>query len=89
MGVEIGANDYTVGVLVQSNFGKRKDLYILGVPVGKHLPENAVSSEINARETGSIIVVIRTDLPLLPIQLRRIAKRGAIGIGRTGTPRLL
>ena len=84
--VQIGNEEYTVGVLVQSNFGSRKDLKILGVPVGRHMPENAVLSEIDMHETGSIIVIIGTDLPLLPIQLRRIAKRGAIGIGRTGTP---
>jgi D-aminopeptidase len=84
--VPLGSTDYTVGVLVQSNFGARKDLTILGVPVGRHMPENAVYSEINARETGSIIVVIGTDIPMLPIQLRRVAKRAAIGIGRTGTP---
>ncbi len=84
--VKIGSEDYTVGILVQSNFGSRKDLNILGVPVGKHWPENAVISDINQHETGSIIVIIGTDLPLLPIQLRRMAKRAAIGIGRTGTP---
>ena len=84
--VKIGADEYAIGVLVQSNFGSRKDLNILGVPVGKHWSENAVFSEITGRETGSIIVIIGTDLPLLPIQLRRIAKRAAIGIGRTGTP---
>lgn len=83
--IRIGADDYTIGALVQSNFGIRKDLNILGVPVGKHWPENAVVSEITGHETGSIIVIIGTDLPLLPIQLRRIAKRAAIGIGRTGT----
>lgn len=77
---------YTIGALVQSNFGTRKDLSILGVPVGKHMPENAIISEVTGHETGSIIVVIGTDLPLLPIQLRRIAKRAAIGIGRTGSP---
>lgn len=84
--IEIGAKKYAVGVLVQSNFGSRKNLTILGVPVGKHMPENAVISELSKHETGSIIVIIGTDLPLLPIQLRRIAKRAAIGIGRTGTP---
>ena len=71
---------------MQSNFGARKDFHILGVPVGKHWPENAVMSEIGQQETGSIIVIIGTDLPMLPIQLRRVAKRAAIGIGRTGTP---
>ena len=84
--IKIGEADYTIGVLVQSNFGSRKDLNVLGVPVGKHWPENAVFSEITGRETGSIIVIIGTDLPVLPIQLRRIAKRAAIGIGRTGAP---
>jgi D-aminopeptidase len=84
--VKIGPDEYTIGVLVQSNFGTRKDLKILGVPVGQNWPENAVVSEINQHETGSIIVIIGTDLPLLPIQLRRMAKRAAIGIGRTGTP---
>ena len=83
--VRIGSEDYTVGILVQSNFGARKDLNILGVPIGRHMPENAVISEINAHETGSIIVIIGTDIPMLPIQLRRVAKRAAIGIGRTGT----
>jgi len=84
--VPIGSTEYTVGVLVQSNFGARRDLKILGVPVGRHMPENAVYREINAHETGSIIVIIGTDIPMLPIQLRRVAKRAAIGIGRTGTP---
>ena len=84
--VRIGNTDLTIGVLVQTNFGQRTDLTILGVPVGKHFPDNAVISEIMDHETGSIIVVIGTDLPLMPIQLRRIAKRASIGIGRTGTP---
>lgn len=84
--VPVGSTDYTVGVLVQSNFGTRKDLTILGVPVGRHMPEDAVYSRIDAHETGSIIAIIGTDVPMLPIQLRRVAKRAAIGIGRTGTP---
>ena len=84
--ISITDKAYTVGVLVQSNFGTRKDFTVLGVPVGKHLPENAVMTELTEHETGSIIVIIGTDLPLMPIQLRRMAKRAAIGIGRTGTP---
>jgi D-aminopeptidase len=84
--VEIESEAYTVGILVQSNFGAREDLNILGVPVGKHWPENAIMSEIGQPETGSIIVIIGTDIPMLPTQLRRVAKRAAIGIGRTGTP---
>ncbi|CAB1079882.1 D-aminopeptidase (EC [Olavius algarvensis Delta 1 endosymbiont] len=84
--VSIGSDEYTIGILVQSNFGSRQDLTILGVPVGKHWPEDAAISEINQHETGSIIVIIGTDIPMLPHQLRRVAKRAAIGIGRTGTP---
>ena len=84
--IKIGSEDYTVGVLVQSNFGSREDLNILGVPVGQHWPDNAVISEIYRHEAGSIIVIIGTDIPMLPNQLRRVAKRAAIGIGRTGTP---
>jgi len=84
--VEIGSEAYTVGILVQSNFGARQDLNILGVPVGGHWPENAIMSQIDQPETGSIIVIIGTDIPMLPNQLRRVAKRAAIGIGRTGTP---
>jgi D-aminopeptidase len=84
--VAIEGREYAVGVLVQSNFGRREDLTILGVPVGQHMPDHATLKEMSASETGSIIVVIGTDAPLLPTQLRRIAKRAAIGIGRTGTP---
>jgi len=84
--VKIGPEEYTVGSLVQSNFGSRKDFNILGVPIGRQWPENAVMSEISQHETGSIIVIIGTDIPMLPNQLRRVAKRAAIGIGRTGTP---
>jgi len=84
--ITLGSEEYTVGILVQSNFGSRQDFTILGVPVGKHWPEDAVMREINRHETGSIIVIIGTDIPMLPHQLRRVAKRAAIGIGRTGTP---
>jgi D-aminopeptidase len=83
--IDVGGRDYTVGVLVQSNFGKRSEFSVLGVPVGLHLTENAVLSENGLPEQGSIVVIIGTDLPLTPMQLRRLAKRGALGIGRTGT----
>lgn len=71
-----------VGVLVQANHGIRDWLTILGVPVGKHMTENRLFDQ----EQGSIIVTIGTDLPLLPNQLKRVAKRAAIGIGRGGSP---
>jgi len=72
---------YTVGVLVQANCGRRSQLMIAGVPVGKEITENAVLSQ----EAGSIIIVIATDAPLLPHQLKRIARRGGIGLARTGS----
>ncbi len=77
---------YTIGVLVQSNFGRRFQLTVAGVPVGKHLTENAplTNGENPFREQGSIIVVIATDAPLLPYQLKRVAKRASIGLARTG-----
>ena len=81
----IGEHRYTIGVLVQSNFGKRRDLNVLGVPVGAHLTDDVVDAAREQRERGSIIVLIATDAPLAPTQLQRLAKRGAIGIGRTGT----
>jgi D-aminopeptidase len=80
----LGAQCYTVGVLVQSNFGLRRDFKVLGVPVGERLPHGVVPFTAG-REQGSIIVLIATDAPLTPTQLKRLAKRGAIGIGRTGT----
>ena len=81
----IGARCYTVGVLVQSNFGVRPDFHVLGVPIGAYLTEGALRSSHVHREVGSIIVLIATDAPLTSAQLHRLAKRGALGIGRTGT----
>lgn len=83
--LQIDGEPYTVGVLVQSNFGKRSDLSVLGVPVGRHMPEDAILSNAGLPEAGSIVVIIGTDVPLMPCQLERLAKRGALGIGRTGT----
>jgi D-aminopeptidase len=83
--LRIEDRDHTVGVLVQSNFGMRRELNILGVPVGRYLTENAIMSEAGHSETGSIIVLIATDVPLSPTQLQRLAKRGALGIGRLGS----
>jgi D-aminopeptidase len=80
--VPIARKTYTVGVLVQANHGRRPWLTILGVPVGRHLTEDTLF----AKERGSIIVVIATDIPMAPHQLRRVAKRASIGIGRHGTP---
>jgi D-aminopeptidase len=97
---------YTVGVLVQCNYGARRDLRIAGVPVGEEiqdlqgcianndpLPPNAARPRCGAAggaardgnaDQGSIIVVVATDAPLLPHQLKRIATRVSLGIGRQG-----
>lgn len=82
--VTVGDKDYTIGTLVQANHGQRDWLTICGVPVGKHLQDNTPQSQL--KERGSIIVVIATDLPMAPHQLKRLARRAAIGIGRNGTP---
>jgi len=98
---------YTVGVLVQCNFGARRDLRIAGVPVGEEITDlqpciannepdapnarrprcNAAgggASGIDAPEQGSIIVIVATDAPLMPDQLKRVATRVALGVGRQG-----
>jgi D-aminopeptidase len=96
------AGGFTVGVLVQCNFGLRRQLRIAGVPVGEEItePEQCYDSsaplgpgasrrrcpagQARDRERGSIIVLIGTNAPLVPHQLRRLAKRAALGIGRMG-----
>jgi len=72
---------YTVGVLVQCNFGTRHLLRIAGAPVGYEIPRNLGRED----DTGSIIVVVATDAPLLPGQMKRIAKRVTLGLGRLGS----
>jgi D-aminopeptidase len=79
---------WTVGALAQTNFGRRFQLTIAGVPVGQHLKEHAVwTSGENPfkQDDGSLIVVIATDAPLLPHQLKRLAKRASLGMARTGS----
>jgi D-aminopeptidase len=79
---------WTVGVLAQCNFGRRYQLTIAGAPVGQHLLDDApLTNGENPfkQDDGSLIVVIGTDAPLLPHQLRRLAKRATIGMARTGS----
>jgi D-aminopeptidase len=78
---------WTVGAFVQTNFGARYQLTIAGVPVGQHLKEHPVwtDGENPYRENGSLIVVLATNAPLLPHQLKRIAKRATLGMARTGS----
>ena len=90
---------YTVGVLVQCNCGRRPQLIIAGVPVGKEIPQGAPYAEVTSPvwpslappgsetqgDVGSIIIVVATDAPLLPHQLKRLARRAALGLARTGS----
>jgi D-aminopeptidase len=97
---------YTVGVLVQCNCGRRPQLTIAGVPVGKEIPQSVPYAEVkmpgkpagppssalalppgseSQGDVGSIIIVIATDAPLLPHQLKRLARRASLGLARTGS----
>jgi D-aminopeptidase len=83
---DAGDERYTIGVLVQANYGLRDTLRIAGVPVGRHLTEDRAYASLPqpVEESGSIIVVVATDAPLLPHQLKRLAKRASLGIARMG-----
>lgn len=88
-GVDAKGNpkDYTVGVLIQANYGKKEDLRIGGVPVGRILSEDAKTAASGVHgplADGSIIIVVATDVPLLPVQLQRLAKRATVGLSRVG-----
>src|SRR5271166_4645696 len=78
---------YTVGVLVQCNFGSRENLRVAGIPVGREIsgedPYAFVPGDM--AERGSIIVIVATDAPLLPHQLKRLARRVSLGLGRDGS----
>ena len=83
--LELATRNYTVGALVQSNYGIRKTLRIAGVPVGQEITDLLPGKAPHAEERGSIIVVIATDAPLLPHQMRRVAQRASLGLGRMGS----
>lgn len=72
---------YTVGVLVQANFGRRDQLRIDGVPVGSAFARESLAPD---RDLGSVVAIVATDAPLLPHQLERVARRVSLGIARTG-----
>lgn len=85
--------EYTIGALVQANYGKPKDLRIGGAPIGRLLLGESASGKLEqlqggstreAKEDGSIIIVIATDAPLHPLQLQRLAKRATVGLARVG-----
>lgn len=87
--IKVKETSYTVGVLVQANFGRKNNLTISGVPVGKELADT-LNNELKAPPSyrqegdGSIIVVVATDAPLLPHQLKRVSQRVSLGIGIVG-----
>jgi D-aminopeptidase len=85
--VDTKLGGYTVGVLVQCNYGSRKNLRIAAVPVGLEIPEDDsyADSSFAQEDRGSIIVVVATDAPLVAHQLKRLARRVSLGLGRNGS----
>src|SRR4051794_13127073 len=79
-GKDIPLRTFVVGVFLQANFGRRPQLMIAGIPVGKKIP-----GEVYKEESGSCIAVVATNAPLLPDQLKRLARRVSLGLARTGT----
>ncbi len=80
VGKDTPPRSFMVGVFVQANCGRRPQLTIAGIPVGKEIP-----GEVYKEESGSIIIVVATDAPLLPHQLKRLARRASLGLARTGS----
>ncbi len=83
--ITIKENSYVVGTLVQANYGKREQLTINGINVGKQLTDDLpeINDDYHPGD-GSIIVIVATNAPLLPTQLKRLAKRSSLGISKTG-----
>jgi D-aminopeptidase len=81
--ISVAGQTYTVATLVQANYGRREGFTVLGVLVGRHMPAKPLRHQ--PKETGSIIVILATDAPLSDALLGGLAKRAALGIGRTGT----
>src|ERR1700704_3953593 len=79
-GKDAAEQSFVVGVFLQANFGRRAQLMISGIPVGKEIP-----GDVYKQESGSCIAVVATDAPLLPNQLKRLARRVSLGLARTGT----
>jgi L-aminopeptidase/D-esterase-like protein len=84
------ASGHIVGVLVQANHGKRSDLLVRGVPVGRELPLSEIPTcghprSIDPPRKSSILIIVATNAPLMPHQLKRLARRATLGLARTGT----
>jgi len=82
--VEAAGVSYTVGVLVQANYGLRSELRIGGAPIGRLIGYEEVPSPFAEPVEGSIITIVATDAPLLPVQCRRLAQRTVVGLSRVG-----
>ena len=84
--VPVAGSGYTVGVLLQANHGRRRQLRVDGVPVGREIPELLPERGRGrpAAPGNSLLIAVATDAPLLPLQLRRLCKRAALGMARTG-----
>jgi len=79
---------WTVGAFAQTNFGRRYQFSVAGIPIGHYLKDNPVWTDGEnpyAQESGSLIIIIATDAPLIPHQLKRLAKRASLGMARTGS----
>lgn len=86
--IDVKFGGYTVGAIVQCNAGRREQLRIAGVPVGQEIADNPPIARVDNEMTGdvgSIIIVIATDAPLLPHQLKRLTRRVSLGLARTGS----
>ncbi len=82
--VKIGDNAFTVGVLVQANYGRRDNLHVAGIPLGPEFPDLLPTRGAPKDGQGSIVIIIATDTPLLPHQLRRLAQRASLGVAIVG-----
>jgi D-aminopeptidase len=83
--VATGGGTYTVGALVQANYGGRRELRVDGVPVGREIGVDRIPARSEPPgDTGSIIIVVATDAPLLPVQCKRLARRATAGLARVG-----
>ena len=86
--VQVGKSNYTVGALVQCNCGSRRQLRMGGLPIGQEISTQmpvASAGHTYREDTGSIIIVVGTDAPMLPHQVKRLARRATLGLGRTGS----
>ena len=83
--ITVDENHYTVGVLLQANHAGRERLRIAGVPVGREIPDLMPSRAENVSEKNSLVVIIATDAPLAAHQLKRLARRASLGVGRNGS----